>query len=509
MKEYLLGLDIGTSDIKAVLFDLNGKEINIARRKNELLLSSNGMYEQDMNVLWGNVCIVIKNIIEIDNEVSKNIIGIGLSAQGEGCWLLDNNGEPVRSAILWNDIRSTSIIENLSEEFIKRHKNITGSVPCMGGMNFILKWLSIYDSENLDKARYAVFCKDWIKYKLTGVISTEITDMSTSMLDLKTKKPSLEMFELLDIQKYSHLTAPLIDSNSAAGFISKETSKITGLKEGIPVASGYIDVVSSCIGSGAIEENEVCSIIGTSCINEYVSSSFNTFQGSASYLCHGDNNHYICLIGTMAGTPNIDWISNGLFSDVHNILGMSRDFYEYIDKKISDIPVGAGGVIYHPYIRTSGERAPFLDVNARAGFFGVDENTTRWHLFRALYEGIAFSIKDCFQNYKPKRIFLSGGGSNSILLDQIVADCMNAPVLISKSKEIAARGAAISAGIASKAFSSLKEAVKSFQTDSIILEPNNSLKNFYDEYFDIYKELRIFYSGTWKKRKEILEKFKL
>lgn len=509
MEKFLLGLDIGTTDIKAVLFNLKGEEIEICRKKNRLLLSSNGRYEQDMDLLWESTCAVIKELLQKTIYPADHIVGIGFSAQGEGCWLVDAAGKPVRSAILWNDVRSAYLIDELDSQFTAAHKRITGSNPGPGGTNFILKWLSINDRQSLDQAKYCFFCKDWIRYKLSGVAAVEKTDMSTSLLDLGTQQLSTEMFDLLGIPEYSSLIPPLLNSHDIAGKISKAAAAATGLAENTPIAAGYIDVVATGMGVGAVYENEVCSIMGTSCVNEYVSKTYNTFEGSAAYLCHGDSKNYFCLIGTMAGTPNIDWINGALFSDVENILGAGEERYNYIDKKIQAIPIGSQGVIYHPYIKTSGERAPFLDINARANFFGVNEHTNRWHLLRAVYEGLAFSMKDCFQSYRPSKIFLTGGGSNSPVLVQIISDCMGVPVCISSSKELGAKGAALGAGIATGIFSRMEEAVAAFQSTTKEFTPNKEHTAFYQEYFELYKELRSQYQNIWKVRKNILEKFNI
>ncbi|MGL5721401.1 MAG: FGGY-family carbohydrate kinase [Brevinema sp.] len=509
MKKLLLGLDIGTTDIKAVLFDQEGKEIDLVRRKSPVLTPYEGFVEQDMNQLWDNICSLIQELLKKSPTYASQISGIGFSAQGEGCWLVDAKGSPVRTAILWNDIRTANLVDDVDESFKAMHKQITGSFPGPGGTNFILKWLSLHDKESLEKAKYCFFCKDWIRFKLTGVAAVEKTDMSTSLLDLETQTPSKKMFDLLGISQYYSLLPQLLDSYSLAGTISEEASAQTGLSKNTPVAAGYIDVISTMIGAGAVHQDDVCSIIGTSCINGYVSATFNTFSGNSAYLCHGNNKDFLCLIGSMAGTPNIEWGNKSIFFDVDSLLGFGKDKYQFIDQKISEIPVGSGGVIYHPYIKLSGERAPFLDIHARSNFFGISERTTRWHLLRAIYEGIAFSIKDCFQGHPISRIFLAGGGSNSVALAQIVSDCLGVPVNISESTELGAKGAALAAGVSSGLFPSIETGIQSFRNQTKEFTPNLVNTNIYHEFFEIYQGLREIYPPLWKKRKQILEKFQL
>ncbi len=505
MEKYLLGIDVGTTDIKAVLFSSLGVEISSFRSSNHITSVQDGYFEQDMNELWKNVLVVLKGLRDTSPVGFEQIIAVGLSAQGEGAWIIDKDGVPVRNAILWNDTRAMDMLDALDEKFLKRYKEITGSQnPTPGAMNFILKWLDRYEPEVLEKADCCFFCKDWIGYKLTGVLATDFSDISTSLLDLSSNTLSREMFEMVDICKHEHLIPQILGSNDKRGHITKEVALETGLPEGIVVSVGYIDVVATGIGVGAVNENEVCSILGTSCVNEYVSTSFNTFDGNASYLKHADVNKHYCLIGTMSGMPNMDWILENIFGDLFREYGKTRKFYDIVEEGLKDTEVGAHGVIYHPYIR--GERSPFLNVHARASFFGIAENDDRWNMLRALYEGIAYSIKDCFQSYVPEHLFLTGGGTNSPILVQVIADCINVSVTVPKCKEVGAKGAAISAAIACGLFEDMFEASEKFKGEYVTVEPIKENTLIYNEYFKLYKMLQEGYFKTWDYRASIRKK---
>lgn len=507
MEKYLLGIDIGTTDIKAVIFSISGHEIASFRKANHIISEREGYFEQDMNELWGNLLDIIKNLKDISPINFSDIVSIGLSGQGEGCWLIDENGLPIRNAILWNDTRSMPMIDALDSDFLKRYKEITGSIqPTPGGMNFILKWMDKYEHSVLEKATCCFFCKDWVGYKLTGVKATDYTDMSTSLLDLSSNKLSQKMFQMLGIETHKHLIPQILDSNTVRGYITKEIADITGLQESTVVSVGYIDVVATGVGIGAIDNNEVCSILGTSCVSEYVSKTFNTFDGNASYLRHGDKSKYYCLIGTMSGMPNMDWILENIFSDLFLEHGKTRKFYNLIEEGLKDTEVGSQGLIYHPYIR--GERSPFLNINAKSSFFGITENTNRWNMLRAVYEGLAYSIKDCFQSYKPSHVFLTGGGTNSPILVQVMADCLGVDVTIEKCKELGAKGAAISAGVAVGLFDNIYEAVQKFKGEYCTISPISENTLIYKEYFNLYKMLQKDYFEAWDYRTSIIKNIK-
>lgn len=499
-KVYFLGIDAGTTSIKAVIFSSTGEEIHIGSVSNRIVQPQSGWCEQDMNLLWDLTSQTIKKTM-VESGISPALIkAVGLTGQGEGCWLIDANGTPCRNAILWNDTRAIPLIGGLSKKTQDLIKRVNGSVAGAGRTSVLLAWLTQNEPDTLQRAAACFACKDWLRYKLTGRIAYEISDASAGVLDLNTNQASPKIFRALGIGAYMKIIPEVIPSLSPAGVITEEAAKECGLCVGTVVSGGFMDVVACPAGMGATHPGDVNTILGTACVNGIVQEAFNIFKGYSGYTVSADNGRYLCLIGSMAGVQNMDWVRATLLAPLSKEFDSEGDFFSFIDSQISEIPVGSGKIVYHPYIKNSGERAPFRNTNARAGFFGISEDTTLWHLVRSVYEGVALSIKDCMQGISPKRLFLSGGGANSMELRQIIADCLNCTVITSSVKEIGAKGAAISAGIAAGYFKNLDEATKAFQTHITITSPRAEYTYIYKELYKIYYNLRVRHGDIWDQR---------
>lgn len=494
---YLIGMDIGTSRIKAVLFDVEGNEKKIAYRDNEPIYSGSHS-EQDMNIVWDKALSCLKEVAE--GEEKDEILGIGVTGQGEGCWLIDEAGEPVSNAILWNDGRAKELVDeiNSDQELQKLIYNTTGTPVLTGTALTLLKWSEINRKEVLDKADKLFFCKDWIRYKLTGEKNLELTDTATSLMDIKTNEIAYDLFDALGLEDYKHLLSDVVKSYEIVSTITDEIAEITGLNEDTPVIGGAIDVVATVVGAGAINDGDTTTILGTTCATMIVSSDCKPGRENTRYEQHALDDLYVNLQPTMSGTPNIDWV-------VENISDTKT--YAEIDEKIKDLDPAPSGVIYHPYISTSGERSPFYNSNARASFFGVNTHTTRYDLIKAVYEGVAFSIKDCLDSagYGDEGvIYLAGGGAESKVWAQIIADCTGRKVSITNSNEISAKGVMLMLGVTLGIYKDYEEAAAKACRSVAVFEPNEKNKKEYDKLFELYKSARLSFDALWNERNTVL-----
>lgn len=504
--KYIIGIDGGTTNIKAVIFDENGNEVSTEVIENEPLYVTDSNVEMDMDELWSKTLKCLKNLISNNSSIKDDIVGIGITGQGEGLWLLDENGKTLQNAILWCDARSKLEVD----EFIKEKPEIgklihdkTGSPPLLGTQLMILKWMSNNRKEILDKAKYSLFCKDWLRYKLTNKIGTDITDSGTSLVDINTGKIADDILEKIGLSKYTKILPQPSESDELAGDITDEVKKDIGLNKNISVTYGAIDVSAAALGTGAIHYNDICVILGTTCANEIIISKNNCNFGEANtrFIRHPLRDLYIYLNPTMNGTPNFDWA-------IENI-SITKDYKE-IDALIEKEPVGSRGVIYHPYLSVAGERAPFYHPYARASFFGISQPVKRETLLRAVIEGITFSIKDCLANIeKDSKIFLAGGGANSSVWAQIISDCVGVPVYIPDAKELGAKGAALMTAVRLGVYKNYEEAVeKACHFKEIYYPKENNVKK-YNLLFTLYKELREINMELWNKRHSITKQLKL
>ncbi len=486
-KQYLLGIDVGTSRIKAVLFDSKGNTAFSSWRDSQPYSEGNHS-EIDMDELWLDVSATIKDVLN-QREEGAMVAGVAVSGQGEGLWLIDAHGNPVGRAILWNDTRASGMVKTL-EEIKKINDNIrriTGSSLFPGATSVLLRWLGDNNPEQLKKASSVIFCKDWIRYKLTNIVGTDFSDASSSLLDIIKAEPTEELWGLLDIGKHLSLFPQCYEPSDYVATVTPEAAKMTGLEKGTPVGAGAFDVVATAVGCGAIKFGDACSILGTSGCNMVVSDVFNPDpNGRTGSELHAISGRFLNVSASMAATPNLDWLY-GLF---HKDQSFSK-----IEEQLKSVPAGCGGIMYHPYISSSGERAPFYSVGARAQFTGIDEKTTPLIMTRAVYEGVGFSVRDCLtacysgQQQAPKRLFLAGGGARSQFWAQTIANCTGLPVFLSDQEEACARGSALMAGVAAGLFTDLEQALAQ-GSEPKRLDPDPDLVIFYDGLYLKYKKIR-------------------
>lgn len=501
--KYILGIDVGTSNVKAVLFDEGGNEVSVSSQESRTINGAGNQVEQDMELVWENVRYCVKEVMASGAADKEDVIGIGVAGQGEGCWLIDKDGQPVQNAILWCDGRAVNEVKEIADEnprIGKMYHATTGTPPLLGNQMMLLKWMKVNRKEVLDKAEKLVFCKDWIRYKLTGEIKTEITDSLTSLIDVKTGTIADELMKAMDIHEYRGYLQNPIRSDEVVGVILDSVADEAGLKRGTPVIAGALDTSATAVGLGAIHEKDVCVILGTTCASEIVMKKEDCDFGAPNsrYEKHPLGNLYVELQPTLNGTPNIDWM-------LENI-AMTKDFNE-IDKIVDSVPVGCGGVVYHPYISVAGERAPFYHPYARASFFGMSQVTTRNHLIRAVYEGISLSIRDCLKNVDTSgTIYLAGGGAKSPVWAQMIADVVGMKVMIPSGKELGAKGVAHMTGVSQGLYKDYEEAVKKACTFKQVYEPNLNNTKKYDLIYELYKKVRIHNQEIWDYRHQMNKK---
>lgn len=488
-KNYILGIDAGTTKMKAGLFDIYERMIDVESTNCNVLLGKNGEVEMNMDETWNAVVKVIKALLERNEGVKNKIIGIGVTGQGDGFWPLGKDKKPVYNAVLWNDTRAKDIVLK-QEEKVREICFKNNIIPLFTGANTaILKWFLEYSSKNIDNIRYILHCKDWINYNLTGEISTDYTDASTAAFDIKKREYCEEYFQILGIEDYYKCFPKPTQSHEIIGFVNKLASEQTGIAEGVPVIAGAIDVSAVAYGVGVEKKGQACTIIGTTLCNEVLieSEDVDLYNDIGSTLCYVIPDKYLRVIASQSGTTLLEWIKN--------LLGPDMNFYD-IEKIISNLPIGSEGVVIHPYLY--GERAPFKEPSACGAILGLNAKHTKANIFRAAYESLAFAFYDCYSYmpYEIKEIFVAGGGSNSIILCQMFSDMINLPVKKNCNEENGILGV-------------VKLVKKSLGITDKNFEKNKDFEVFYPDYgnhlqyknsFNLYKMLQVELRKFWEQR---------
>ncbi|WP_224268013.1 FGGY-family carbohydrate kinase [Haloprofundus salinisoli] len=500
MGKVLIGIDAGTTVLKSVAFSLDGEAICHSSAENAVERPEPGWAEQSMTTTWKKTAQTISEVVDqLDDE--DEILALGVTGQGDGCWLVDENGDPVRPAILWSDSRAGKIVQRWQDDGVsERVYDICGGTQFPGSSLVILNWLRENESENYENAATVFYCKDWLKYKLTDELTTDPSDASLPYVDVESGEYSDEVLEIVEMPEIKELRPRLSSGTDVVGTVTQSAAVETGLPAETPVVSGFIDVAASAFGSGAALPGEGSSVVGTTSLNQTILDEppAGDERTGIALTLGVEGGLWTKFMASMTGTPNLDWAIKEI---------MDKSEFNLIEEEVEEIPVGSDGIIYHPFLSSAGERAPFVNPNARAEFIGLNQEHTQAHLVRAVYEGISLAMRDCYSHlpYDADEIYLSGGGANSNFWCQMFADCLNATIIVPNGSEFGAKGAALLAGVGVDEFDDLQTAVKDTTSVAKAFEPNPEKVRQYRRWYDVYTDAYEALFDIWDERVEALE----
>jgi sugar (pentulose or hexulose) kinase len=490
---YLVGIDAGTTVAKSVVFDLNGNEIAKAGKPVDTIHPRPGWMEHDMDQVWDAVASSISQAIKEAKVNPRDIKGVSFSAQGAGSWFVAKDGRPTRNAVGWADGRAASIIDRWRES-----GNLEAIFEASGfmyysasGPGIIMPWFKENEPEVLEKSKAVMWCNDWVRYCLTGEIYTDESNGSIAMFDQKKRAYYDKVFELAGISEYRHLFPDIRQSHELGGKVTSQASAKTGLAEGTPVAMGAWDCSSTALGAGCVQQGDATSIMGTAGIHLCVSSE-PVVNRAYSLACHAVPGRWLVNSMAMTAANNLDWFEREFcLAERQQAEKQGVSKYEVINREVAGVPVGSNGIMYLPFLQ--GERAPFVEPRARAEFFGIGNWTKRADLMRAVYEGVALATRHNYTEMEKgvpfDEVRLGGGGAQSEVWTQIIADCTGKTMKVTSGTEFGARGAAINAAVALGIYKDHKEAVSNMVRVSRVQEPDLSKTEIYGKMFDLYVKL--------------------
>lgn len=483
-----LCLDAGTTLIKAVVFDDGGKELVTACRPAPVQSPRPGYSEQEMNVLWE---AVVEAMTDAVAGCGVPIVRIAITAQGDGAWLVDANVKTIRPAILWNDGRSRDIVDLWQHDgTLAKAFAINGSLTNMGLPNAILRSLLAEDPQSLDPARWVLTCGSWLFAQLTGVVGLHVSEASAPWLDIAELSYSEPLLELYGLSDYSHLIPPLLDSASSVQPLAQPAASAIGIAAGTLVVLAPYDVLTAAAGSGATAAGDAFCILGTTLCTGMVTNQpeTGTSPGGLTLAVMPDGG-YVRAFPTLAGTGVIDWMTD--------LLGLT-DPSEF-SALAAGSPPAANGVAVWPYLSPAGERAPFLDPDARGVIAGLSFSHDRHDLARASIEGLAHVIGDCLDAMpaRPRTLALAGGGAASDLWCSIIADVTGLPSLRPSDGQVGAKGALVHAAAATGEYGSIVEAAESLVSIGRRFDPHDSLRDLHSRRHSDFLDSRRSFSEHW------------
>lgn len=432
----IVGVDIGTSITKASAIFHDGTVGETVSIRSILDQQDGGRVEQDLDNVIESVAIVVR---QVARSATEPIEAIAITGQGDGLWLRDETGRPVRRAISWMDARASDLVEQWNtggtESVSHRVFKMTGSGIFPGCHAALIAWLADNEPESLERAAVAGYCVDSVLHNLTGQLTVDASDASLPFLDVTAREYVTEALELCGIAKWAHLLARPATTGTIFT-LDTHGAELLGLPEGTPVTGGPYDLQACGFGSGTTRRGEGTLVVGTT-LSCQVLTDDTTISADADpagmWLCTPDPSLYLRVMPSMVGTASIDWLMGILelaASDINGLLEKS--------------PPGANGVGALSFLSPSGERAPFVEPFARGQFTGLQLRSTRADIVRGLCEGLAYAARHCFEEMGlDGEVAACGGGLQSDAWAGIFADVLGRPLYLPTDAAVGARGAAM------------------------------------------------------------------
>lgn len=468
-----VGLDAGTSVVKAVALDGDGACLAVSSRPTRTFSPAPGRQEHDLEEVIAAAGAAIR---EVSEAAGVTPVLVGITGQGDGLWLLDAEGRAVHPPILWSDARAAAVVEGwVTAGVVERVFRRSGNLLFPGASAAILTVLDAEEPGALARSATAGYCKDAILQRLTGARATDASDASLPFLDVRTRGYDQATIADCGLTAYAHLLAPVDPAPAPLRPLTAEGAALTGLPEGTPVHAGPFDLVATMVGAGIDQAGQGLVILGTTLgCTVFVDEVRTDGPPAGMTLCMPEPGTWARCMAAMVGTPALEWILA--------TVGAERGDLDHL---LADSPPGAGGVTVLPFLSPSGERAPFLDPSARGQVIGVRLDTSRADLVRAVCEGIAYAARHCLERgglAPDGDVFLSGGGSRSAGWRQILADVLGRPVQIARQPEVGARGAVMAALDAA----SQHYARADWHAPEATVEPHLATRSMYDAGFAHY-----------------------
>lgn len=476
---YYIGIDLGTSAVKLLLMDGNGKVCNIVSKEYSIYFPQPGWSEQNPEDWYAQTMIGLKELIK--NVDKSQVAGISFGGQMHGLVILDENDEVIRPALLWNDGRTKEECDYLNEVIGKETlSKYTANISFTGFTAPKILWVKNKEPENFAKIKKIMLPKDYIAYRLSGVHCTDVSDASGMLIfDVENRCWSKEMIDICGIKEEQ--LAKVYESYEVVGNVTEEIAKELEIPNTVKVVAGAGDNAAAAIGTGTVGDGRCNISLGTSGTIFISSKKFGVDSNNALHsFDHADGNYHLMGCMLSAASCNKWWNEE--------ILGTK----DYAKEQENITKLGENNVYFLPYLM--GERSPHNNPNARGTFIGMSMDTSRSDMTQAVLEGVAFALRDSLEVAKSlgisiERTKICGGGAKSPLWKKIIANVLNLKVDMIESEEGPALGGAILAAVACGEFESIEGAVSKLVKVTETIEPDEELVEKYEERYNKFKKI--------------------
>lgn len=474
-----IGIDLGTSAVKLLLMDADGRVKHIVSREYPLYFPHPGWSEQKPEDWYRETMQGVKELLEGFDK--SQVAGISFGGQMHGLVILDEEDQVIRPALLWNDGRTAKECDYLNQEIGKeRLSAYTANISFTGFTAPKILWVKNNEPENFARIRKIMLPKDYIAYRLTGVHCTDVSDASGMLLlDVKNRRWSKEMCDICHITE--EMLPRVFESYESVGTVLPEIASELGIPETVKVAAGAGDNAAAAVATGTVGDGQCNISLGTSGTIFISSKEFRVDENNALHaFCDANGAYHLMGCMLSAASCNKWWMDE--------IIGTK----DYAKEQEQIGKLGENHVYYLPYLM--GERSPYNNPNARATFIGMTMDTTRGDMTQAVLEGVAFALRDSFEvarslGIKITRTKICGGGAKSPLWKKIIANVLNISVDVLETEEGPSLGGAMLAAVACGEYESVEAAAA--QTVKVIdtVEPEAELAAKYEARYQQFKQI--------------------
>lgn len=489
MPTYLLGIDNGGTVAKAALYTVAGDEVAVAGRKIDSLEPAPGHAERDAEQLWQSTAAAIRQVLATSAIDPRDVAAVACAGHGNGLYLVDDAGRPVRPGIYSTDSRAASIVDRWRADGVgEAALPLTAQCLWPGQPNALLAWLADHEPETLKSARWALMCKDYLRLRLTGVAAAELTDWSgTSLLNVVTGAYDSAVLELFGLGACERLLPPLVGSAEVCGTVTAQAAAETGLAAGTLVAGGMFDIDACGLAGGMVDGRQFSVVAGTWGCNLYVAQAPLIDPELFMSTLYALPGWYLMLEGSPTSAANLEWF-------VKELVGVGG----YDEANALAAAAGDSQLLFLPFLYGSNAHP-----RAKGSLVGLEARHTAGDVVRAVYEAVAFAH---FQHLRrllafrepPETIRFTGGAARSELWAQLFADVFGLPVEIPAGSELGALGAALAAAVAAGVHADLPTAVAAMTRLARRHEPDPARVDFYRAKYGKYRQVVEALDPVWR-----------
>lgn len=474
-----IGIDLGTSSVKILLMAKDGRIVDEVTQEYPVYYPKTNWAEQNPEDWWQGTLNALKELIDKNHEVKSEIKGIGFSGQMHGMVALDISGEVLTPAIIWCDQRTAEECDEITNHFGREKlSELVGNKALTGFTAPKILWIKKHYPEIFEKVAMYLLPKDYINYRLSGDYATDYSDASGMLLlDVKNKCYSKAVLDFIGITEKQ--LPKLHESYEVTGKLSDKLKEELGLLQDVIIVGGAGDQAAGAIGTGTVSEGVVSVTLGTSGVVFAAHDHYKVdAQNRLHAFCHASGRYHSMGVMLSAASSLKWWTDQVAMADIDTVL-------DEMDEEITDI-------VFLPYLM--GERTPYADPNARGTFIGMDMNTGRKELTKAILEGVSFGLKDSLDILKDMKIPVDeirviGGGAKSKKWRQILADIFGHKIVGINTNQGGALGAAILAAVGNHAYANVDEATKTIIKTVDAIEPDMKKHAIYQEKHKKYQSL--------------------